>query len=136
MDVLLRLSKGEKLNLERSRLQIMANTFEAFVGALYLEFGFEVARDFIKLNLLSKTEMMIQTESWRDPKSILQELSQSRFGVPPVYRLVEESGPDHDKLFTLSVRIKNKVYGTGTGHSKQTAQQAAASEALKVLQEN
>lgn len=136
MDQLLRLSKGEKLNLERSRLQIMANTFEAFVGALYLEFGFEVVRDFIKLNLLSKTETMIETESWRDPKSILQELAQAQFGVPPIYKLVEESGPDHDKLFTLSVRIKNKVYGTGTGHSKQTAQQAAASEALKTLQKD
>lgn len=136
MDTLLRLSKGEKLNLERSRLQIMANTFEAFVGALYLEFGFEVSRQFIADNLLTKVETMISTESWRDPKSILQELSQARFGVPPIYRVVEESGPDHDKLFTLSVKIKNQVYGTGTGHSKQTAQQAAASEALKSLQDS
>lgn len=133
MDTLLRLSKGEKLNLERSRLQIMANTFEAFVGALYLEFGFEVARSFIEANLLTKVETMIETESWRDPKSILQELAQARFGVPPIYRVVEESGPDHDKLFTLAVKIKGKLYGTGTGHSKQTAQQAAAAEALEKL---
>jgi ribonuclease-3 len=134
MDTLLRLSKGEKLNLERSRLQILANTFEAFIGALYLEFGFETAREFISKNLLTKTETMIQTESWRDPKSILQELAQAKFSVPPVYRVLEESGPDHDKVFTLGAYIKNKLYGKGTGHSKQTAQQKAAEEALEKLQ--
>lgn len=134
MDTLLRLSKGEKLNLERSRLQILANTFEAFVGALYLEFDFETARNFISENLLTKTETMIQTESWRDPKSILQELAQAKFSVPPVYRVLEESGPDHDKVFTLGAYIKNKLYGKGTGHSKQTAQQKAAEEALEKLQ--
>jgi ribonuclease III len=135
MDKLLRLSKGEKLNLERSRLQILANTFEAFVGALYLEFGFEEAEKFISEHLLTKTDTMIKTESWRDPKSILQELSQSKFGVPPVYRVLEESGPDHDKSFTLGAYIKNKLYGTGTGHSKQTAQQAAAGEAIEKIQD-
>lgn len=133
MDRFLRLSKGEKLNLERSRLQILANTFEAFVGALYLEFGFDVAEKFIADNLLTKTSIMIETESWRDPKSILQELAQSRFGVPPVYRVLEESGPDHDKSFTLGAYIKGKIYGKGTGHSKQSAQQAAAGEALDKL---
>jgi ribonuclease-3 len=134
MDTLLRLSKGEKLNLERSRLQILANTFEAFIGALYLEFGFEEAERFISEHLLTKTETMIKTESWRDPKSILQELAQSKFGVPPVYRVIEESGPDHDKSFTLGAYIKNKLYGQGTGHSKQTAQQAAAQKALEKIQ--
>lgn len=133
MDTLLRLSKGEKLNLERSRLQILANTFEAFTGAIYLEFGFEVAREFISRNLLTKTETMIETESWRDPKSILQELAQAKFGVPPVYRVLEESGPDHDKLFTLGAYVKNKLYGQGTGHSKQTAQQKAAEEAIEKI---
>ncbi|HRV76046.1 MAG: ribonuclease III [Candidatus Nomurabacteria bacterium] len=133
MDKLLRLSKGEKLNLERSRLQILANTFEAFVGALYLEFGFGTAEQFISDNLLTKTQTMIETESWRDPKSILQELAQSKFGVPPVYRVLDEYGPDHDKSFTLGAFIKGKIYGQGTGHSKQTAQQAAASKALEEL---
>lgn len=133
MDKILRLSKGEKLNLERSRLQILANTFEAFTGALYLEFGFEAAEKFIAENLLTKTETMIETESWRDPKSILQELAQSKFGVPPVYRVLDESGPDHDKSFTLGAYVKGKMYGKGTGHSKQTAQQAAAGEAIEKL---
>lgn len=133
MDSILRLSKGEKLNLKRSRLQILANTFEAFVGAIYIEFGFDVADEFIKKYLLSKTDTMIQTESWRDPKSILQELAQSEFGVPPIYKVVEETGPDHDKTFTLSVNISGKEYGQGTGHSKQTAQQRAAAKALKKL---
>lgn len=133
MDSMLRLSKGEKLNLERSRLQILANTFEAFTGALYLEFGFETARDFISKNLLTKTETMIQTESWRDPKSILQELAQAKFSVPPVYRVLEESGPDHDKVFTLGAYVRNKLYGKGTGHSKQTAQQKAAEEAIEKI---
>lgn len=135
MDKLLRLSKGEKLNLERSRLQILANTFEAFVGALYLEFGFDTAEQFISENLLTKTQTMIETESWRDPKSILQELAQSKFGVPPVYRVLDESGPDHDKSFTLGAYIKNKMYGQGTGHSKQTAQQAAAGEAIEKIKD-
>jgi ribonuclease-3 len=134
MDKLLRLSKGEKLNLERSRLQILANTFEAFTGAIYLEFGFEAAEEFISQNLLTKTQTMIETESWRDPKSILQELAQSKFGVPPVYRVLDESGPDHDKSFTLGAYIKGKIYGKGTGHSKQTAQQAAAAEAIEKIQ--
>ncbi len=133
MDTMLRLSKGEKLNLERSRLQILANTFEAFTGALYLEFGFEVARKFISENLLTRVDSMIETESWRDPKSILQELAQAKFGVPPVYRVLEESGPDHDKLFTLGAYIKKRLYGQGSGHSKQMAQQKAAEEAIEKI---
>jgi ribonuclease-3 len=134
MDSILRLSKGEKLNLARSRLQILANTFEAFVGALYLEFGFETAKQFIAENLLSKTETMIQTESWRDPKSILQELAQSKFGVPPTYKVLEESGPDHDKHFTLGAYINGELFGKGSGHSKQSAQQSAAEKAVKKVE--
>lgn len=134
MDSILRLSKGEKLNLARSRLQILANTFEAFVGALYLEFGFETSKQFIAENLLSKTETMIQTESWRDPKSILQELAQSKFGVPPTYKVLEESGPDHDKHFTLGAYINGELFGKGSGHSKQSAQQSAAEKAVKKIE--
>lgn len=133
MDKYLRLSKGEKLNLERSRMQILANTFEAFVGALYLEFGFPVAKKFIEDYLLVKTAGMIETEGWKDPKSVLQEVAQSRFGVPPVYKMIKEVGPDHDKLFTLGAYIKGKIYGKGSGHSKQVAQQQAAQQALEEL---
>lgn len=133
MDEYLRLSKGEKLNLERSRMQILANTFEAFVGALYLEYGFKTSKKFIEDYLLIRTSEMIKTEAWKDPKSVLQEVVQSKFGVPPVYKMIKEVGPDHDKLFTLGAYVKGKLYGKGSGHSKQIAQQQAAERALGEL---
>jgi ribonuclease-3 len=135
MDQLLRLSKGEKLNMERSKLQILANTFESFVGSLYLEFGFEVATEFITKYLLVRVDGMIDSESWRDPKSILQEKVQAKFSLPPVYRLIGETGPDHDKVFKLGVYINGQLYGQGSGHSKQVAQQKAAKKALAKLNE-
>ena len=127
---LLRLSRGEKRGSDRARQQILANAFEALIGAVYLEKGYDVAANFIAKNILSKLDGILETESWRDPKSHLQEVSQSIDGMTPQYRVIEEVGPDHEKIFTLGVYVGNELMGTGTGHSKQIAQQQAATAAL------
>lgn len=128
---LLRLSKGEKRGTERARAQILANCYEAVVGALYLDQGYEPAKDFINKSILSTLPKILETGSWMDPKSHLQELAQSKESSTPVYRVLEEAGPDHDKQFTIGVFVSGKLRGKGAGHSKQTGQQRAAEEALK-----
>ena len=128
---LLRLSRGEKRGSDRARQQILANAFEALIGAVYLEKGYDQAAIFITDNIINKLEGILKTESWRDPKSHLQEVSQSVDGMTPQYRVIEEIGPDHEKIFTLAVYVGNELMGTGTGHSKQIAQQMAASTALE-----
>lgn len=131
---LLRLSRGEKRGSDRARQQILANAFEALIGAVYLEKGYDVAAEFIARTILSKLEGILASESWRDPKSHLQEVSQSIDGMTPQYRVIEEVGPDHEKIFTLGVYVGNELMGTGTGHSKQIAQQQAATAALAAYQ--
>jgi ribonuclease III len=131
MDKILRLSKGEKLALERSRTQVMANTYEAFLGAVYLEFGLDVATKYVQKTLLINLKKMVSDETWRDAKSVLQERVQSKTGYPPQYKTIKEEGPDHDKQFTLAVVVGGKVIATASGHSKQDAQQKAAAIALK-----
>jgi ribonuclease-3 len=128
---LLRLSRGEKRGSDRARQQILANAFEALIGAIYLEKGYDVAAQFIAKHILSKLQGILDSESWRDPKSHLQEVSQSVDGMTPQYRVIEEVGPDHEKIFTLGVYVGNELMGTGTGHSKQIAQQQAATAALQ-----
>lgn len=127
---LLRMSRGEKRGSDRARQQILANSFEALIGAIYLEKGYDTARDFIDKNILTKLNDILKTGSWRDPKSHLQEVAQSTDGHTPQYRVLDEQGPDHDKIFTLGVYVGNKLMGKGTGHSKQIAQQMAAEAAL------
>lgn len=127
---LLRLSRGEKRGSDRAREQILANTFESVTGAIYLERGYDDARDFIAKNILSKLDDILANGSWRDPKSRLQEVAQSIDGHTPAYRVLEEVGPDHDKIFTLGVYVGPKLMGKGTGPSKQAAQQKAAEAAL------
>jgi ribonuclease-3 len=129
-DPLLRLSRGEKRGSDRARHQILANTFEAVTGAIYIEHGYEAARKFIAKNIISKLEGVLKTGSWRDPKSHLQEVAQSIDSQTPQYKVLEEFGPDHDKTFTLGVYVGKKLIGKGTGHSKQMAQQNAAEAAL------
>jgi ribonuclease III len=128
---LLRLSRGEKRGTARARAQILANSFEAVIGALYLDQGYEVARDFIDKNLLVTFTDILKSGSWMDPKSHLQELVQSQEGHTPQYKVLEEEGPDHEKTFTVGVYVNGKVRGKGMGPSKQIAQVAAAEDALK-----
>lgn len=127
---LLRLSRGEKRGSVRAREQILANCYEAVVGALYLENGYQAAADFIHASLLPTLDGILHTGSWVDPKSQLQETVQSHVGFTPVYKVLEEDGPDHDKTFVVGVFVDNVQKGTGTGPSKQAAQVAAAADAL------
>ncbi len=128
---LIRMSKGEKNGSLRARQQILANSFEAVIGAIYLERGYGDAETFIAKHILSKLDQILETGSWRDPKSHLQEVSQRMDGQTPQYRVLEEIGPDHDKVFTLGVFVGEMLMGKGTGPSKQFAQQQAARAALE-----
>ena len=127
---LVRMSKGEKQGSDRARQQILANAFEAVTGAIYLERGYDDASAFIHKHIICKLDDILKTGSWRDPKSHLQEVSQRIDSLTPQYRVIEETGPDHDKTFTLGVYVGEKLMGTGTGPSKQVAQQQAAQAAL------
>ncbi len=127
----LRLSRGEKRGTDRARAQILANAYEAVVGAIYLDQGYEAAKQFIQKTLLVTFETILQTGSWQDPKSQLQEVVQSKQGFTPVYKVISEEGPDHDKIFTVGAYIDGALKGQGTGPSKQSAQVAAAEIALK-----
>ena len=128
---LLRLSRGEKRGSDRAREQILANSFEAVLGALYLDQGYDTAKRFITDNILNTFKEILSSGSWMDPKSHLQEVVQSREGFTPIYRVIEETGPDHDKTFTVGIFVNNTLRGTGIGPSKQAGQQKAAEAALE-----
>lgn len=127
---LLRLSRGEKRGTDRARAQILANCYEAVVGALYLDQGYDAAKNFITKSLLVTFDDILQTGSWMDPKSNLQEIVQSKDGFTPIYKVLSEEGPDHEKTFTVGVFVNGQLKGEGTGPSKQNAQVAAAETAL------
>jgi len=128
---LVRMSKGEKLGGTRARLQILANAFEATIGSIYLDQGYDRASEFIHKHIISTLPAILNGGTWRDPKSHLQEVSQQIDGATPVYKVISEEGPDHDKVFTLGAYVKDKLMGKGVGPSKQSAQQEAARAALK-----
>lgn len=127
---LIRMSRGEKQGSDRARAQILANAFEAVIGAIYLDKGYDVAERFIAKHILSKLDGILEVGSWRDPKSHLQEVSQSIDNMTPQYRVIEEIGPDHEKIFRLGVYVGEHLMGVGEGPSKQIAQQQAATAAL------
>lgn len=128
---LLRLSRGEKkASSDRARLQILANAYEAVVGALYLDQGYDEAKEFIERTLLTTFEDILKSGSWQDPKSRYQEVVQSDEGFTPQYKVISEEGPDHDKVFKVGVFVDGKLRAEGSGPSKQNAQVAAAEKAL------
>lgn len=129
---LVRLSKGEKHGSDRAHAVILADCFEAVIGAIYLDQGYDVAREFIAKWILSKIDRILEDGSWRDPKSYLQELAQHSDSCTPSYRVIGEEGPDHDKTFTVGVYVGKQLKGVGTGHSKQEAEGNAAAEGVKV----
>lgn len=131
MDKFLLLSKGESKDKGRARQYILANTFEAFVGALFLDQGYEVAERFIEEVLFPLTEAIVSEKLWLDAKSHFQERAQDETGVTPVYKTVEETGPDHDKHFTVAVFLAESKIAEGEGKSKQEAEQSAARNALQ-----
>ena len=126
-----KLSRGEAKGNARSHALISANAVEAIIGAIYLDQGYAQAARFISEHVISRLDEILEAGTWMDPKSKFQELAQEQFGVTPVYKVVDESGPDHDKVFTVGVYVGDKIYGRGTGSSKQAAQQVAAATALK-----
>lgn len=128
---LLRLSRGEKRGTDRARAQILANSYEAVVGAIYLDKGYGAAKSFITKTILVTFKQILKTGSWQDPKSQLQEVAQSKEGHTPVYKVLSEEGPDHEKTFTVGVFVGGQLKGTGTGPSKQAGQQKAAEAALQ-----
>ncbi len=128
---LLRLSKGEKHGTERARTQILANTFEAIVGAIYLDQGYETAKKFIHQQIISKFDKILKSGIYIDFKSKLQETAQKKENLTPLYRVLAENGPDHDKNFRAGVFVGDNMRGIGEGPSKQTAQQKAAEVALQ-----
>jgi ribonuclease-3 len=133
---MLRLSRGEKHGTDRAREQILANSFEAVIGAMYLDQGYEACKKFITDNLLVTFKQILASGSWMDPKSHFQEMAQSRDGLTPNYRVLEEAGPDHDKTFTVGVFVGDKLIAKGTGTSKQAGQQQAAESALAAYTKN
>lgn len=124
------LSKGEAKDTGRARQYILANTFEAFIGALYLDQGYIAAQKFIADSLFHKTEKMVAQRLWQDAKSRFQEMAQEKEGITPRYEMLEESGPDHDKIFVEGVFLGDELVAKGEGNSKQEAEQAAAEAAL------
>lgn len=129
---MLRLSRGEKHGTPRARAQILANSYEAVVGAIYVDKGYDAAKAFIERSILATFADILVTGSWMDPKSHLQEVAQSRDGFTPVYKVLTEEGPDHEKTFVVGVFVNGKLIGQGSGPSKQTAQVQAAEVALEL----
>ncbi|OHA54399.1 MAG: ribonuclease III [Candidatus Terrybacteria bacterium RIFCSPLOWO2_02_42_20] len=125
------LSKGEAKSLGKARQYILANAFEALIGAIYLNGGYEETFDFLEKNLFGKIEEVIEKKLWIDAKSLFQEKAQELESVTPSYKVLAESGPDHEKVFTMGVFLGDKLMAEGKGASKQEAEQDAARKALK-----
>ena len=124
------LSRGETKELGKARQYILANTFEAFVGAIYLDQGYKPCEDFIKKYLIAKLSEIIKKGLFEDGKSRFQEEAQERAGVTPTYKVVEEWGPDHAKHFIVGVFLDKELIAKGEGSSKQEAEEKAAKNAL------
>lgn len=124
------LSKGEAKEIGRGRQYILANTFEAFTGAVYIDNGYQTAHDFILKILIPELNGIIKNKLWRDSKSLFQEAAQERVGITPIYKVLDESGPDHAKTFKIGVYLESELIASGIGSSKNEAEQQAALNAL------
>ena len=131
MDDYLLLSRGEAKDTGRARQYILANTFEAVIGAIYLDQGYDMAEHFIEKNLFPLREEIVEKGLWQDSKSLFQEKAQDIASVTPTYKTVKESGPDHDKFFTVAVLLGSETVAEGKGRSKQEAEQEAARRGLE-----
>jgi ribonuclease-3 len=130
----LRMGKGEEKGGGRERPNNLCGGFEAVVGALYLDQGLEAVREFVTPQLLQRLDQVLAESLDRDARSILQEISQATYNLTPVYRLIDSSGPEHEKEFTFEALIGGQMVGRGVGRSKQAASQAAAQNALDRLE--
>ena len=129
---LLLLSKGEAKDKGRARSFILANTFEAVIGAIYLDQGYEAAKSFIEETVFPLTREIVEKRLWLDAKSDFQEKSQDRASITPSYETLDQSGPDHDKIFKIGVFLGEEMIAEGEGQSKQEAEQNAARNALEI----
>jgi len=125
------LSRGEAKDTGKARQYILANTFEALIGAIYLDQGYDVVFDFLKKNIFPKLEEIIKKKLWIDAKSLFQEKAQEFETITPGYKVISEWGPDHDKHFIVGVYLGDEMIAEGEGSSKQEAEQRAARNALK-----
>lgn len=132
MNDFLLLSKGESKDTGKARQYILANTFEAFLGAVYLDQGYECAKRFVAETLFDLMDDIVANKLWRDAKSLIQEKAQEYVGLTPAYRVLSETGPDHDKHFTTGIFFGSELIAQGKGKSKQEAEQAAARAALEI----
>ena len=133
IDKVLLLGKGEDLSGGRTKKTILADAFEALIGALYLDSGYKAAFDFVSRCINPEIKNVAINNFHRDYKSILQEYCQQNFRCYPEYILVKRSGPEHERTFSMEVRINEVVYGTGCGRNKKTAEQEAAKMACQAL---
>lgn len=129
----LKLSKGEARSGGAEKPYLLANVFEAVLGAVYLDGGYEKAKAIVEEFLFPRLPKIIEENAQIDPKSEFQELAQARLAITPEYRVLSEKGPDHAKIFEMGAYVGKDLYGKGKGHSKQDAEQEAARDALKKL---
>ncbi|HET9947253.1 MAG TPA: ribonuclease III [Patescibacteria group bacterium] len=128
---LLKLSKGEEDSQGRENQSLLADSYEAFIGALFLDQGIEAARDFIGDTIFPKVEELVKRKDFKDPKSLFQEYVQAKHHAAPLYKVLLEEGPSHAKIFTVGVYVKEQLWGQGKGKSKQEAEEEAAKIALE-----
>ena len=129
------MSVGEEQTGGRTREYILANTFEAILGAIYLDCkDLDICRKHLKTNLFYKIDKIVQNNAYKDTKSHLQEITQEKFNITPIYKVLKEDGPDHDKIFVVGVYLNKDLKGQGTGPSKQRAEQSAAGDAINNLE--
>lgn len=131
LDNFLLMSRGEAKDTGRARNYLLANAMEAVIGALYKDQGYQAAEDFIARNIFTQLETVIEKGLYTDAKSHFQEKAQEHTGITPNYKILSESGPDHDRSFTAGVYIEDELIAEGQGTSKQEAQRAAAKNALE-----
>ena len=125
------LSRGEERDTGRARQYILANTFESIIGAIYLDQGYTVAKEFVAAQLFDKTETIVAKRLWQDAKSRFQELAQEHASITPSYETLNQTGPDHDRVFTVGVFLGKEKIAEGKGRSKQEAEQSAAEAAIE-----
>ena len=124
------LSKGESRDNGRARKYILADTFEAIIGAIYIDQGLEKSAAFIEATILPRLDQVLKEKLWQDSKSHFQEKAQNKTGITPRYKTLKETGPDHDKAVVIAVYLDKEKVAEGEGRSKQEAEQDAAERAL------
>lgn len=130
VNTFLLMSKGESKDMGRARQYILANVFEACIGAIYVDQGYEAAQNFIADQLFKKTDEIVRKRLWQDPKSRFQEMAQEKASVTPTYETISQDGPDHDRVFTVGVFLRKEKVAEGQGRSKQEAEQQAAERGI------